>query len=266
MIVFLVEETFGPLQASLMLQAKPRATRRREPKKSTKRKQNDTPQFFFRRGLLFDKWKSETLEIFRRRFLYSNFCEKCDFKNFCILKKHWILLLVLHFRFFFVTAVFYIFQLFVHIFFAILLKTVISKFFAIWKNIGFCLWFWNFEFFLSSFVFQFLQFFVNHFSQSFFKEHLFQQIFVSSSLLSALFPFFVAFLIYLLWSPTCEWQMVPRGLEPRTLRLLAVRSNQLSYETLLARMSQHVACQQKRILRCCDHSKPYGWWGSNSRS
>ena len=25
--------------------------------------------------------------------------------------------------------------------------------------------------------------------------------------------------------------MVPRGLEPRTLRLLAVRSNQLSYET-----------------------------------
>ena len=27
--------------------------------------------------------------------------------------------------------------------------------------------------------------------------------------------------------------MVPRGLEPRTLRLLAVRSNQLSYETSL---------------------------------
>ena len=26
--------------------------------------------------------------------------------------------------------------------------------------------------------------------------------------------------------------MVPRGLEPRTLRLLAVRSDQLSYETL----------------------------------
>ena len=26
--------------------------------------------------------------------------------------------------------------------------------------------------------------------------------------------------------------VVPRGLEPRTLRLLAVRSNQLSYETL----------------------------------
>ena len=28
------------------------------------------------------------------------------------------------------------------------------------------------------------------------------------------------------------FNMVPRGLEPRTLRLLAVRSNQLSYETL----------------------------------
>ena len=28
-------------------------------------------------------------------------------------------------------------------------------------------------------------------------------------------------------------QMVPRALEPRTLRLLAVRSNQLSYETLM---------------------------------
>ena len=27
-------------------------------------------------------------------------------------------------------------------------------------------------------------------------------------------------------------ELVPRGLEPRTLRLLAVRSNQLSYETL----------------------------------
>ena len=27
--------------------------------------------------------------------------------------------------------------------------------------------------------------------------------------------------------------MVPRGLEPRTLRLLAVRSNQLSYETVV---------------------------------
>ena len=27
-------------------------------------------------------------------------------------------------------------------------------------------------------------------------------------------------------------QMAPRGLEPRTLRLLAVRSNQLSYETV----------------------------------
>ena len=29
----------------------------------------------------------------------------------------------------------------------------------------------------------------------------------------------------------CQTKMVPRGLEPRTLRLLAVRSNQLSYET-----------------------------------
>ena len=31
--------------------------------------------------------------------------------------------------------------------------------------------------------------------------------------------------------------MVPRGLEPRTLRLLAVRSNQLSYETLKTQQS-----------------------------
>ena len=29
----------------------------------------------------------------------------------------------------------------------------------------------------------------------------------------------------------CHTKMVPRGLEPRTLRLLAVRSDQLSYET-----------------------------------
>ena len=31
----------------------------------------------------------------------------------------------------------------------------------------------------------------------------------------------------------CMEKMVPRGLEPRTLRLLAVRSNQLSYETFI---------------------------------
>ena len=30
---------------------------------------------------------------------------------------------------------------------------------------------------------------------------------------------------------SAQFKMVPRGLEPRTLRLLAVRSNQLSYET-----------------------------------
>ena len=29
-----------------------------------------------------------------------------------------------------------------------------------------------------------------------------------------------------------KWVMVPSGLEPRTLRLLAVRSNQLSFEAL----------------------------------
>ena len=35
------------------------------------------------------------------------------------------------------------------------------------------------------------------------------------------------------WScrPRNEYYLVPRGLEPRTLRLLAVRSDQLSYET-----------------------------------
>ena len=39
--------------------------------------------------------------------------------------------------------------------------------------------------------------------------------------------------------------MVPRGLEPRALRLLAVRSNQLSYETL-----QRVAAPALRTARC----------------
>ena len=36
--------------------------------------------------------------------------------------------------------------------------------------------------------------------------------------------------------------LVPRGLEPRSLRLLAVRSNQLSYETVedTRLVSQHV--------------------------
>ena len=43
---------------------------------------------------------------------------------------------------------------------------------------------------------------------------------------------------------TCNF-MVPRGLEPRTLRLLAARSNQLSYETL-----QRVAAPALRTARC----------------
>ena len=37
---------------------------------------------------------------------------------------------------------------------------------------------------------------------------------------------------FLLLHRTEHFTMVPRGLEPRTLRLLAVRSDQLSYETL----------------------------------
>ena len=38
------------------------------------------------------------------------------------------------------------------------------------------------------------------------------------------------------------WQIVvPRGLEPRTLRLLAVRSNQLSYETSVLFLSSVAA-------------------------
>ena len=42
-------------------------------------------------------------------------------------------------------------------------------------------------------------------------------------------------------------KMVPRGLEPRTLRLLAARSNQLSYETCwqAARSSGHAAFVQR---------------------
>ena len=47
---------------------------------------------------------------------------------------------------------------------------------------------------------------------------------------------------FCVWNVGCELlvrqamrlgpNVVPRGLEPRTLRLLAIRSNQLSYETL----------------------------------
>ena len=37
---------------------------------------------------------------------------------------------------------------------------------------------------------------------------------------------------------TWMYEMVPRGLEPRTLRLLAVRSNQLSYETLSSNLKK----------------------------
>ena len=44
--------------------------------------------------------------------------------------------------------------------------------------------------------------------------------------------------------------MVPRGLEPRTLRLLAVRSNQLSYET-----TEH---QWQVCGKMCLSSRPSG--------
>ena len=39
--------------------------------------------------------------------------------------------------------------------------------------------------------------------------------------------------------------MVPRGLEPRTLRLLAVRSNQLSYETDASEGEKEVATGER---------------------
>ena len=50
--------------------------------------------------------------------------------------------------------------------------------------------------------------------------------------------------------------MVPRGLEPRTLRLLAVRSNQLSYETVvLAAVSR--MCLPARLWEesCCQFAR-----------
>ena len=52
-------------------------------------------------------------------------------------------------------------------------------------------------------------------------------------------------------TPLCAAQMVPRGLEPRTLRLLAVRSNQLSYETigLRSRRSLQIAVGLAQGLR-----------------
>ena len=42
-------------------------------------------------------------------------------------------------------------------------------------------------------------------------------------------------------SHLCISNVVPRGLEPRTLRLLAVRSNQLSYETSGSIRHRHIA-------------------------
>ena len=43
------------------------------------------------------------------------------------------------------------------------------------------------------------------------------------------------------------WRMVPRGLEPRTLRLLAVRSNQLSYETSRVMLLCRSYCSEARV-------------------
>ena len=46
--------------------------------------------------------------------------------------------------------------------------------------------------------------------------------------------------------------VVPRGLEPRTLRLLAVRSNQLSYETLATSAFHLYLETQFRMVKECD--------------
>ena len=56
-----------------------------------------------------------------------------------------------------------------------------------------------------------------------------------------------------------QWRkhMVPRGLEPRTLRLLAVRSNQLSYETCDGDQREPFSCQHRRFLRT-------GFWNFTS--
>lgn len=56
----------------------------------------------------------------------------------------------------------------------------------------------------------------------------------------------------IIFSWSCE--VVPRGLEPRTLRLLAVRSNQLSYETYVkndrSRRIMHIVSSNYTILPC----------------
>ena len=51
-------------------------------------------------------------------------------------------------------------------------------------------------------------------------------------------------------------KVVPRGLEPRTLRLLAVRSNQLSYETFVRSFAAKLlyAYNEMSIGRPCTDS------------
>ena len=58
-------------------------------------------------------------------------------------------------------------------------------------------------------------------------------------------------------------QMVPRGLEPRTLRLLAVRSNQLSYETSDCNFPQLLP-PQIFVLGCVVVSRSL-WWSNRAR-
>ena len=47
--------------------------------------------------------------------------------------------------------------------------------------------------------------------------------------------------------------MVPRGLEPRTLQLLAVRSNQLSYETLRHALKMQLLGPRQISAGDCTH-------------
>ena len=52
-----------------------------------------------------------------------------------------------------------------------------------------------------------------------------------------------------------QYDMVPRGLEPRTFRLLAVRINQLNYETLKVILS--CKCNMLQMLECVNISSPH---------
>ena len=122
--------------------------------------------------MINESFYDQFLNLFK--FLVTCFCKFCwksNFKKFCNLKKHCILLLILHFQKFSLTPVFAFFYIFGVMFLQNLLKIKFQKIFQFEKTLHFAFDFVFFNFFADASFCMFL-FFWCHVFLHFFSEGL----------------------------------------------------------------------------------------------